>query len=267
MRRVFVSDLHLGDRSAAEDFHQTLEFSTFLGHYVKNKIDELFIVGDLFELWQTTFQSAIVAHREPIAALRKMAQSGTRVIYIVGNHDYWFSYFKDPYPILFDSIVESHSTKERPSVWVEHGHVYDMYNRTGAWTGKIATALAGVLERTVDPDIDDNALTVLREVQENFRKIIRFITPADPSYPGNMSEYEKAAESKLLKENYDVVVFGHTHKAKIKEFGKRKIYANTGTWVRDIATFVEVSDTEVFLYTWKEGRAKILDKAKISGEK
>ena len=227
-----------------------------------NNVDELYIVGDLFELWQTTLQLVLIAHREPIAALTKVANK-TKITYIVGNHDYWFSYFKNPYPILFESIIENCSIKGKPSIWVEHGHTYDMYNRTGTWTGKAATALAGILERIVDPDIDDKALTILKDVQENFKKIICFITPADPNYPGDKSEYDEAAKEKLIKENYDIVIFGHTHEAKIERFGEGKIYANTGSWVTDEPTFVEVTDNEVCLYKWIKGRAELKDKAII----
>jgi len=263
MRRIFISDLHLCDRTAAEDFHHTLEFISFIGHYVLGNVDELYIVGDFFELWQAPLQTILVAHREPISALTKIADKGTKVTYIFGNHDYWFSYFKNPYPILFKSIVESYSVKGKLSIWVEHGHAYDMHNRTGAWTGKMITAIGGILERIVDPDIDQKALEALKEVQENFKKIISFIPPADPNYPGDKSEYDEAAKEKLIKENYDIVIFGHTHEPKIERIEEGKIYANTGSWVTDEPTFVEVTDTEVCLYKWIKGRAELKDRTII----
>ena len=264
MRRVFISDLHLCDRSAAEDFHHTMDFLTFIGHYVQKGVDELYIAGDLFELWQATLQAILVAHKEPISALVKVANKGIKVIYIFGNHDYWFSYFKNPYPILFESIVENCSIKGKPSIWVEHGHAYDMYNRTGAWTGKMITAIGGILERIVNPDIDQKALDVFKEAQQNFKKIISFIPPADnKNYPGDKSEYDEAAKKKLTEENYDVVIFGHTHEAKIKKFAEGKVYANTGSWVTDEPTFVEVTDNEVCLCKWVKGQAQLKDKVII----
>lgn len=264
MRRIFISDLHLCDRTAAEDFHHTLEFISFIGHHVMGKVDELYIVGDFFELWQATLQTILVAHREPVGALTKIVDKGTKVTYIFGNHDYWFSYFKNPYPILFENIVENISLDGKPSVWVEHGHVYDQYNRTGAWIGKIATALAGILERVLDPDIDDKASAALKEVQENFRGVIGFIPPASEDYPGDKSEYYNAAKDKLIKENYDIVIFGHTHEPRIEEIGEGKIYANTGSWVTPEPTFVEVNDTDICLYKWEKGRAELLDKATVA---
>lgn len=154
--------------------------------------------------------------------------------------------------------------KGKLSIWAEHGHAYDMHIRTGAWTGKMITAIGGILERIVDPDIDQKALEALKKVQqENFKKIISFIPPADPNYPGDKSEYDEAAKEKLIKENYDIVIFAHTHEPKIERIEEGKIYANTGSWVTDKPTFVKVSDTEVCLYKWIKGKAELKDRTII----
>jgi len=50
-----------------------------------NQIDELVLLGDLFDLWKAVPKSAISESIELMSALGKMAK---KVTYIVGNHDY-----------------------------------------------------------------------------------------------------------------------------------------------------------------------------------
>jgi len=262
MKRVFISDLHLCDGSKAEDFDHEFNFLGFVTHYILKGVDELYLVGDIFELWQTTLEAALVVHKQPIVALKKIARR-IKTTYIFGNHNYWFSYFKNPYPILFDNVVESCSIEGKPKIWVEHGHAYDEHNRTGAWSGKIATVLAGILERVSYPDIDEKALAALEEFKKNFKKIISFIPPADNNYPGDKSEYENAAKVKLTKENYDIVIFGHTHELTIRKIDKDKFYVNTGSWVVPEPTFVDITDNKICLYRWLGARAEMLKQANL----
>jgi predicted phosphodiesterase len=54
------------------------------------------------------------------------------------------------------------------------------------------------------------------------------ISPQDPRYKGDKSEYIKKAREHGLKENYKVVVIGHTHEPGLFDF-KDIVVMNSGT--------------------------------------
>ncbi|MEM8547279.1 MAG: UDP-2,3-diacylglucosamine diphosphatase, partial [Pseudomonadota bacterium] len=79
-RSVFISDLHLGTKGCRSEL-----LLDFLSHLV---IENLFLVGDIIDLermQQTVHWPS--SHTAVIQQILKMAASGTRVMYIPGNHD------------------------------------------------------------------------------------------------------------------------------------------------------------------------------------
>src|SRR5215211_4151250 len=88
MRRVIISDLHLGGGDRLDDFDADAELSTFIRSYVAGSVPtELILAGDSFEFLQVRLPdlsdfewsgdaaarrlgAIIAAHAEPIGALR-----------------------------------------------------------------------------------------------------------------------------------------------------------------------------------------------------
>ena len=111
----------------------------------------------------------------------------------------------------------------------------------GSPWGKIISYICGWAERTIHPDIDEWS-TVVAGIKNK-------VPPTDVEYSkrgGDLSEYEKAAQG-IISEGNKIVIFGHTHQAKITRFNKG-IYANCGAWCGSVKpTYIAVKNERVEL--------------------
>ncbi|MGA1553156.1 MAG: UDP-2,3-diacylglucosamine diphosphatase, partial [Burkholderiaceae bacterium] len=79
-RAIWISDIHLGTSGCKADF--LLDFLRV------NESDQLYLVGDIVDGWQLKRgwywkQS----HNDVVQKILRKARKGTKVTYIVGNHD------------------------------------------------------------------------------------------------------------------------------------------------------------------------------------
>lgn len=87
MRRVFLSDVHLSPREPlrAERLVRFLEREA-------GRIDELYILGDLFDYWIGPKHIDLPDYREVLQALRRATAGGLRITFIIGNRDFYMSH-------------------------------------------------------------------------------------------------------------------------------------------------------------------------------
>ena len=270
---IVVSDLHIGDGGPRDNFSvdsKAHKFDLFLD-YVADCEAELFVLGDLFEFWQANI-SRVLVHRMPlIDRLAKM-----EAIYVIGNHDADFEH-------LIGTGILGHPFFERMSGPFErviankrfkfmHGHELDPFNRDGTprW-GRILAILGGILEdRKGSPLLsaggftEKSLLKVSRifmwiwnnsvnlfeksEKHEKAHSMAESLTPAqDPAkIKGILSLYH----SNKLKEGYDYLVTGHTHRAGLFQ----DWYCNSGCWVGLRTNFLRIrTDGHIDLCEWKDG--------------
>lgn len=279
---IVVSDLHIGDGGPRDNFsvdNKVQKFGRFLD-YVENCGAELFVLGDLFEFWQANI-SGVLVHQIPlIDRLGKM-----EAVYVVGNHDADLEH-------LIGTNLLAHPFFERMCHPFEriiggkrfkfmHGHELDPFNRDGTprW-GRILAILGGILEdRKGSPLLSAGGLTEksllkvsrtfmwiwnnsvnLFEKSERHEKrhsLAESLTPAqDPAkIKGILSLYH----SNKLKEGYDYLVTGHTHRAGFFQ----DWYFNTGCWVGLRTTFLQIQPSgKIQLYEWKNNQPVVLESKK-----
>jgi UDP-2,3-diacylglucosamine hydrolase len=84
MRRVFLSDVHLSPREPlrAERLVRFLEREA-------GRIDELYILGDLFDYWIGPKHLDLPDYRDALEALWRVTRSGVRVFFLHGNRDFY----------------------------------------------------------------------------------------------------------------------------------------------------------------------------------
>ena len=138
----FISDLHIGGDGALDqcefepelmDFLQTLEYA--------GDDAELIVVGDLFGLWETTAVDGpdklhvIIANHHGLFRQFKQTSARIRITVIPGNHDHELACHPECGRILAFYGIQ---LEARPSItreiaghtlWIEHGHQHDAYNR------------------------------------------------------------------------------------------------------------------------------------------
>ena len=95
-KSIFISDVHLGSRGC-----KALLLKDFLKD---NSCENLFLVGDIIDGWRLKRKFFwLQTHTDVVRKILKIAKEGTRVVYVVGNHD---DAFRDllPYDIRFGNI-------------------------------------------------------------------------------------------------------------------------------------------------------------------
>lgn len=83
MRTIFIADAHL----VAPCDHNYRLLLQFL-HELRGEAEELFILGDLFDFWVGFPSNPFRQHDVLIEALLALKQSGCRLVYFEGNHDF-----------------------------------------------------------------------------------------------------------------------------------------------------------------------------------
>ena len=165
MKKIFISDIHMGDaRSQTGDhlygwFYSNISnLANFLDEQLKaveaGEVAELVILGDLFDTWviptnMTPLNSfdAICSNSNNlpvIEALRKLAAKGI-LSYVPGNHDMAFSiagldqvkqFMESRFPgiqYICDADLPN-GVYQRGKLVAEHGNRYCLFNAPDIWT-------------------------------------------------------------------------------------------------------------------------------------
>jgi len=123
LKKIFISDIHLGDGSRTDDFHRDKELLSFLD-FVGKEAEELIIGGDLFELWQAKLEGIIFCHKEVVNKILILSRK-IKVTYVIGNHDHI------PFIRLVGSGlgIQKEYRDDKNKLVCEHGNQYDIFNR------------------------------------------------------------------------------------------------------------------------------------------
>ena len=80
VRAVFISDVHLGTRTAQAD-----QLLLFLKQF---EADTIYLVGDIIDFWKVRRGPHWAqSHNDVLQKLMRRARKGTRLVYIPGNHE------------------------------------------------------------------------------------------------------------------------------------------------------------------------------------
>lgn len=87
---VLVSDIHI----ASPDGERCLRFIDFLAALERDPdVSELYLLGDIFDLWVADHDYFIKRYAAVIERLRALRQRGVRIVYFEGNHDLYLRHF------------------------------------------------------------------------------------------------------------------------------------------------------------------------------
>ena len=79
-RTIFISDVHLGTRGCKAE--------TLVDFLNRNQCQTLYLVGDIVDGWRLKYRWFWpAAHSAVVQAILRKVDTGTRVIYVPGNHD------------------------------------------------------------------------------------------------------------------------------------------------------------------------------------
>ncbi|MFA5422680.1 MAG: metallophosphoesterase [Phycisphaerae bacterium] len=240
--------------------------SSFLNFVEKND-GELFIVGDLLELWYCRLESIFAEHGELLGRLAEMDCT-----YILGNHD-------DDLVQLAEKTTISHSLFDKISRPVVrtlgdktfkfmHGHEVDPFIRKHSRTlcrvfspfvnllnpKNGSTTLAYDVCSDLALEIGEAALAVYNRLGELTRRAtddcLAMLPNEEIAFLKRHSRTKKMLRryrEDLQQGFYDIAVVGHTHKA-----GRfSNWYFNSGSWTADRSNYLYIEpDGSIEVFNW-----------------
>ncbi len=204
---LVVSDWHLGFPGT-----QVKKISQLLDELLAtNPIEKLILNGDIFDLNWRSFEKIITIYHELLVKLVKLNQRGTKIIYILGNHDplttkqinHFYNTCNDIGLNNIKILPAYQLNFENFSLLVNHGHMFDTFIAEH----KLASDWSDIGYRVTIAF--DNFLGI--GLTENIVRIFR-------RYTNWSNLYEKRCQRYLKKRKYQGLILGHTHEPKILEW-------------------------------------------------
>jgi UDP-2,3-diacylglucosamine pyrophosphatase LpxH len=236
VRTAFISDLHLGTRDC-----QAQELAAFLRN---TEMDTLYLVGDIVDLWgmrRGIYWPA--SHQEVLRLIIEKAKTGTRVIYVPGNHD-------ELARALCGSLLAGvevhpehvHITRSGQRMLVMHGDAFDGAVRFSPLLKATGSAIY-------------SALLWLGHYVNFARGLLGLprwsLAAWLKSRVGDAREYverfERAAAHEATRRGFDGIVCGHIHRPRVAQIDGVK-YCNDGDWVDHCTALIEDRNGEFSLW-------------------
>ena len=239
-RTVFVSDLHLGSRNC-----QAGALAAFLESF---RSERIYLVGDIVDLWWLARRRASwgADHHRVFDALRAHVASGTRLVYIPGNHDRpmrdWCGVVLPRMSVRRRAV---HTLADGRRVLVTHGDEHDAQTRLGDLSHRLG-------EKLYDALLAANRLTHAARSRIGLRywSLADFLKRRSEAAEGYIARYVAACVHDARRRGLDGVVCGHIHRPALERHDGI-IYANDGDWVESLTALTEAHDGTLELVHWQ----------------
>ena len=222
----FVSDHHFGAPTKKASLIREKQFVAWLNS-IENDLEELFILGDLFDFW---FEYKHVVPKGFVRVLGKLADladKGIKIHFFVGNHDLWMKdylqeelginvYFK-PKEFSFDN----------KTFFIGHGDGLGPNDKGYKHMKKVFTnPVAKFFFKWLHPDLGVG----LAQYLSVKNKLIS--GDEDVKFLGEDDEWlVQYCKRKLTSKHYDYFLFGHRHLPMEIALNEKSKYINTGDWI------------------------------------
>jgi len=252
-RTIFLSDLHLGAKSAQADL-----LLDFLKHH---DAETIYLVGDIVDGWQLKKGwHWPQAHNDVVQKLLRKARKGARVIYVPGNHDEFARGYTGLTFGGIDVVSEIvHESADGRKFLVIHGDQFDIVvcnarwlALLGDWAYQLAIA-ANTWFNRLRRTFGVGYWSLSAWAKMKVKNAVNFI-----------GDYEKTLASEAARRGMDGVICGHIHHATIRMIDTT-LYVNTGDFVESCSAVVEHADGRLEIVYWRTTAAERV--IAIPGEK
>lgn len=241
-RSIFISDLHLGTSDCQAEL--LLEF---LGSTTS---DYLYLVGDIVDLWKLRGYIHWPNAKNRIANLIfDKAKTGTRVIYIPGNHDELLRDFAGSHINGIDvRLHDIHTTARGERLLILHGDIFDDLVRNIRWLESLGNNLYDLIMflsrfyNRLRRLMGFPYWSLATFIKYRFKEAVRYI-----------ENFEEAAAHHAALGGYDGIVCGHIHHPNQRRLHDL-LYCNTGDWVEHCTALTEDAQGNLALLDWPRTR-------------
>jgi len=243
-----VSDLHLGTYGCrAEE----------LLKYLKNiEPARLILNGDIIDGWQFKKKYFPATHWEIVERILEMANTGTIIYYLTGNHDDMLRRFDS---LDLGNIRLRHQLELRiqnKTYWFFHGDVFDASVLFSPFLASLGGKGYDLLIR-INAFINQwrvyfglSKISFAHRVKRSVKHAVKFV-----------SDFEKHSIRMGLRKGVDVVVCGHIHQPLIEQIDNEEgsiLYMNSGDWVENM-TALEFVNSKWRLYRYGAAEEEVLN--------
>ena len=239
---VVISDVHLGTYGC---------HAKELLHYLKSINPKTLVLnGDIIDMWSFSKRYFPAAHMEVLRYIIKMSNSGTRVVYITGNHDEALRKYSDFILGNLELVDKLILDLDGKKTWIFHGDVFDSSTKGYA---KFLAKLGG---KGYDLLILINSIVnwILVSLGREKRSFSKAIKNSVKKAVAFVSNFETTAAEIAIEKNYSYVVCGHIHmpqKKIVKTNQGQVMYLNSGDWVENL-TALEYKNEKWKIFYYKK---------------
>ena len=236
---VLVSDIHI----ASPDGERCLRFIDFLAALERDPdVSELYLLGDIFDLWVADHDFFIRRYAAVIERLRALRQRGVHIAYFEGNHDLYLRHFWERE--LGFAVYEgpAYLAIGDRTVRLEHGDEMNPDDKSYLFLRWFLRTppihfLCRRLPGWLIVRIGDRASAASRQYSSNNNK----------SCSSEVIDMIRIHAKKVFRERpFDMIISGHVHKRDDCELdvdGRRFRSVNLGTWF-DTPCALRIDDHE-----------------------
>lgn len=239
-RSVFISDVHLGSADCQADY--LLDFLDNVS------CDTLYLVGDIVDL--IAMQRRVhfpESHQAVVRRFMAIAASGTRVVYVPGNHDEFLRHFCGQTLAGIELKQKAiHTTADGRRFVVCHGDQFDQVVRCSPLMLLVGDRAHGLLLRL---NRWFNAWRRLR--RKPYWSLAAWVKSRIGKARSFIRRFELAALTAAERGHYDGFICGHIHSAGFLR-SQEGLYCNDGDWVEHCTALVEQYDGKLAILHWSE---------------
>lgn len=237
-RSIWISDTHLGSKN--------IKSKELLDFLKKTESDYLYLVGDIFDLWLLKRRWYWPKINDQIVnTVLAKAKSGTKVVYLPGNHDEALRNYNHLIINGIEIYSETiHSTVCGQKYLVLHGDQFDCVvnsSRYLSYVGSLAYEFLLSLNRRYNN---------VRELMGlEYHSISAYLKQKCKSAVNYKSNFEQVVIEAIDANQVEGVICGHIHHASIRTIGNR-LYSNAGDWVESGTALVESEAGTLGIVQW-----------------
>ena len=242
-RTLWLSDIHLGTKSSRAD-----ELLHFLE---ETSADRIYLVGDVIDLKCMKSRPLFMdQHLQVVSQLIALANRGTDVIYIPGNHDHEFRAIAGRDICGIPVQIEAcHMTPDGKKLLVAHGDILDERIRMGTNLEKFGAAAYSVIRQ-----LDASLNSLRRLLGQDYFPLSALVKEKMRGAQEYITRFETIAAEYAAWRGYDGIVCGHIHKPAIRDIDGT-LYANDGDWVEHRTALAETYDGRLEIVGWQNDSA------------
>lgn len=240
IRTLFISDVHLGTSKSQP--HKLLEIFRIY------EFEQLIIVGDFIDL--TALKKKFYWKQDHFTVIQKilrLSRKGTKVIYILGNHDFYLRSLLDEHQevnvgdiVMCDEYY--HTTLTGEKIYICHGDQFDGFIRMHPFLYRLGDSAYELSFK-------------INKVYNFFRKIFGFQAWSLSAYLKSkvknaisfINDFKFLAYKKIEETQTDSIMIGHIHTPAIEQI-QNKTYYNTGDFCESCSYLIETLEGKIQLH-------------------